>query len=522
MPFAPASVTAASARRGGGADQNGGAEEVGEAHRCELLARRASASSSCTPSVPSTTMSASLGDLRGPLVGADADADARRELALARRARRSARKASRSVASSPTYSAASTSVSARNDSIPAPLSIRTGGRTSSTLRPQCVRRPAASARAAMASIAARAASSSGAPRQWKATIGPLSSSRTRGAAQVGGVGLAAELVDPPRPILERRVDHRLGPAGAQQLGAVRAEVGDRADRHHRPRLGGAPAAHAGDDAGSAGRRSISSCRVASGTLGVGRVLDDRRQRAVDVEQDRGPRRVRREAARAPLDKSADVTTRSMPAATRSTVGIGLPAMTDTRGYAVSNLDRDRRGLGFRKIRHELGITAFGINAIVLPPGYETGMHFHDEQEETYFVHAGRIEFRFGDGSRHVLGDRRHGARLAGHAPRDGEHRRRGCGRRHRGGKDGYVGRDGQAGGCDRVAADRPALLDGSCRVSGPGSAAPRPARVRTRLGTRRRCARRAGRADGDRPPGMGWRIGADESRRQRAGGSQRP
>ena len=62
---------------------------------------------------------------------------------------------------------------------PAPLSIRTGGRTSSTLRPQWVRRPPASARAAIASIAARAASSSGAPRQWKATIGPLSSMRTR-------------------------------------------------------------------------------------------------------------------------------------------------------------------------------------------------------------------------------------------------------------------------------------------------------------------------------------------------------
>jgi quercetin dioxygenase-like cupin family protein len=48
------------------------------------------------------------------------------------------------------------------------------------------------------------------------------------------------------------------------------------------------------------------------------------------------------------------------------------------------------------------VTAFGINAIVLPPGYETGSHYHEQQEETYFVHRGRIEFRFGDGSTQLL------------------------------------------------------------------------------------------------------------------------
>ena len=30
-----------------------------------------------------------------------------------------------------------------------------------------------------------------------------------------------------------------------------------------------------------------------------------------------------------------------------------------------------------------------MNAIVLPAGYETGNHYHDEQEELYFVHRGR-------------------------------------------------------------------------------------------------------------------------------------
>src|SRR4051794_12668644 len=74
------------------------------------------------------------------------------------------------------------------------------------------------------------------------------------------------------------------------------------------------------------------------------------------------------------------------------------------GYAVGHLDGLGQGPGFRKIRKELGVTAFGINAIVLPPGYATGRHFHEEQEETYFVHRGQVEIEFGDGSRHVLGE----------------------------------------------------------------------------------------------------------------------
>ena len=73
------------------------------------------------------------------------------------------------------------------------------------------------------------------------------------------------------------------------------------------------------------------------------------------------------------------------------------------GYAVANIDTLGDRYGFRKIRRGLDVTAFGINAICLPPGYETGRHFHEEQEETYFVHRGRVEFEFGDGSRHVLG-----------------------------------------------------------------------------------------------------------------------
>jgi quercetin dioxygenase-like cupin family protein len=72
------------------------------------------------------------------------------------------------------------------------------------------------------------------------------------------------------------------------------------------------------------------------------------------------------------------------------------------GYAVANLADLGEGPGFRKIRKELGVTAFGANAIVLPPSYETGRHYHDEQEELYFLHSGRIEMEFGDGSTHEL------------------------------------------------------------------------------------------------------------------------
>lgn len=78
------------------------------------------------------------------------------------------------------------------------------------------------------------------------------------------------------------------------------------------------------------------------------------------------------------------------------------SVTKGDGYAVANLRDLGEGPGFRKIRTPLGVTAFGANAIVLPPTYETGSHYHDEQEELYFLHSGRIEMEFGDGSTHTL------------------------------------------------------------------------------------------------------------------------
>ena len=87
----------------------------------------------------------------------------------------------------------------------------------------------------------------------------------------------------------------------------------------------------------------------------------------------------------------------------------LAAMSETNeqvtkgdGYAVANLGDLGEGPGFRKIRKGLGVTAFGVNAIVLPAGYATGSHYHDEQEELYFLHSGRVAIEFGDGSSHEL------------------------------------------------------------------------------------------------------------------------
>jgi mannose-6-phosphate isomerase-like protein (cupin superfamily) len=62
-------------------------------------------------------------------------------------------------------------------------------------------------------------------------------------------------------------------------------------------------------------------------------------------------------------------------------------------YAFGSLEGLGEGYGFRKVRRALGVTAFGVNAIVYPPRYEGFFHYHDTQDELYFVHRGtaRIE-----------------------------------------------------------------------------------------------------------------------------------
>jgi uncharacterized cupin superfamily protein len=115
-----------------------------------------------------------------------------------------------------------------------------------------------------------------------------------------------------------------------------------------------------------------------------------------------------------------------------------------QGWAVGTLDDMGDGPGFRKVRKELGVTAFGVNAIVLPKGIETGFHWHDEQDELYFVHRGSIEMTFGDGTSRTLGT---GA-LA-HVEAATHRKIRNAGDDDAvylivGAKDGYVGRDGRS------------------------------------------------------------------------------
>jgi uncharacterized cupin superfamily protein len=73
------------------------------------------------------------------------------------------------------------------------------------------------------------------------------------------------------------------------------------------------------------------------------------------------------------------------------------------GYAVAHIDAMGDDYGFRKVRRAVGVTEFGVNAVVTPPGFGGGGHYHDEQQELYFVHRGTMEFEFGDGSTHRLG-----------------------------------------------------------------------------------------------------------------------
>jgi mannose-6-phosphate isomerase-like protein (cupin superfamily) len=66
------------------------------------------------------------------------------------------------------------------------------------------------------------------------------------------------------------------------------------------------------------------------------------------------------------------------------------------GHAISSLDELGDGYGFRKVRRALGVTAFGVNGVVYAPGYEGFFHFHDTQDELYFVHRGRARVEVGD------------------------------------------------------------------------------------------------------------------------------
>jgi mannose-6-phosphate isomerase-like protein (cupin superfamily) len=112
------------------------------------------------------------------------------------------------------------------------------------------------------------------------------------------------------------------------------------------------------------------------------------------------------------------------------------------GYAIGTLGALGQGPGFRKVRKGLEVTAFGVNAIVMPAGYESGLHAHERQEELYFVHRGTLEIEFADGSVQPLAE---GSFARVDAPVMRKLRNVGDGDAIYvcvGGKDGYVGRDG--------------------------------------------------------------------------------
>ena len=110
------------------------------------------------------------------------------------------------------------------------------------------------------------------------------------------------------------------------------------------------------------------------------------------------------------------------------------------GYAFGSIDEMGDG-AFRKVRRELGVTAFGVNVLVLAPGIVGRPHYHDEQDELYFVHSGRARFEVGGESRELgPGDMCH---VESTTPR----RLTNVGDEDLvilvvGAKDGYVGRDG--------------------------------------------------------------------------------
>ena len=123
------------------------------------------------------------------------------------------------------------------------------------------------------------------------------------------------------------------------------------------------------------------------------------------------------------------------------------------GWRFSSLDELGEGPGFRKIREPLGVSAFGANAIVIPPGVEGRPHYHEQQDELYFVHRGRARFDL-PGEARELGP---GGLL--HVESTTPRRVTSVGEEELvllvvGGKGGYVGRDGQL--ADPAALEPPA------------------------------------------------------------------
>jgi mannose-6-phosphate isomerase-like protein (cupin superfamily) len=110
-------------------------------------------------------------------------------------------------------------------------------------------------------------------------------------------------------------------------------------------------------------------------------------------------------------------------------------------YAFSSIDELGEGPGFRKVRAALGVEAFGVNAVVYPPRFEGFPHYHDTQDELYFVHSGRARVEVGGETKEL------GPGGLFHCRSTTPRKLSNAGDEDLvllivGGKDGYVGRDG--------------------------------------------------------------------------------
>ena len=112
------------------------------------------------------------------------------------------------------------------------------------------------------------------------------------------------------------------------------------------------------------------------------------------------------------------------------------------GHSFATIDELGDGPGFRKVRKALGVTAFGVNVVVYPAGLEGFNHYHDIQDELYFVHSGTALFEVGGEERTL------GAGGLCHVESTTPRKVTNVGDDELvllivGGKDGYVSRDGQ-------------------------------------------------------------------------------
>jgi mannose-6-phosphate isomerase-like protein (cupin superfamily) len=128
------------------------------------------------------------------------------------------------------------------------------------------------------------------------------------------------------------------------------------------------------------------------------------------------------------------------------------------GHAVVLLDQ-LEGTFLRRARERLGVTAFGVNVMVLPSGTEWFEHTHERQDELYFVHAGRAGLRVDTETLEV------GPGGLVHVEAATPRQIWNAGDEDLivlmvGGKDGYVGRDGQLVHHDRDFERRKAAGEG--------------------------------------------------------------